>query len=135
MKCCEKNIIFLKDFIYLFLERGEGREKERERHQCVIASCMPLACNPGLCTDWESDWQPLGMQAGTQSTEPHQPGQNIIFYKTDYFLSFTLSSTKWCGRQQTEMSCWLITRPLYIAIMKIQEVTYGQMSGHNIRII
>ena len=23
---------FLKDFIYLFLERGEGREKERERN-------------------------------------------------------------------------------------------------------
>ena len=24
--------LFLKDFIYLFLERGEGREKERERN-------------------------------------------------------------------------------------------------------
>ena len=24
--------IFFKDFIYLFLERGEGREKERERN-------------------------------------------------------------------------------------------------------
>ena len=23
---------FLKDFIYLFLERGEGREEERERN-------------------------------------------------------------------------------------------------------
>ena len=23
-----------KDLIYLFLERGEGREKERERHPC-----------------------------------------------------------------------------------------------------
>ena len=26
------NILFFKDFIYLFLERGEGREKERERN-------------------------------------------------------------------------------------------------------
>ena len=27
-----KNILFKKDFIYLFLERGEGREEERERN-------------------------------------------------------------------------------------------------------
>ena len=27
-----KNSFFWKDFIYLFLERGEGREKERERN-------------------------------------------------------------------------------------------------------
>ena len=29
---------FLKDFIYLFLERREGREKEGEKHQCVVTS-------------------------------------------------------------------------------------------------
>ena len=52
--------IFLKDFIYLFLERG-GREGEREgeKHQCVVASHVPptgdLACNPGMCPDWESN--------------------------------------------------------------------------------
>ena len=30
---------------------------ERGKHQCVGASCMPptgdLACNPGMCPDWE----------------------------------------------------------------------------------
>ena len=26
------------------------------------------------CADWESNEQPFGSQAGTQSTEPHQPG-------------------------------------------------------------
>ena len=31
---------FLKDFIYLFLERGEGREKERERN----INQLPLTC-------------------------------------------------------------------------------------------
>ena len=31
--------LFLKDFIYLFLEREEGREKERERN---INVCLPL---------------------------------------------------------------------------------------------
>ena len=34
---------FLKDFIYLFLERGEGREKKRERN---INVWLPLACPP-----------------------------------------------------------------------------------------
>ena len=32
-----------------------------------------LACNPGLCPDWESNQQPFGLEAGTKSTEPHQP--------------------------------------------------------------
>ena len=66
--------------IYLFLERGEGREGEREgeKHQCVVAPHAPsngeLAHNPGMCPDWESNPQPFGSQAGAQSTEPHQPG-------------------------------------------------------------
>ena len=31
----------LKEFIYLFLDRGEGKEKERERN---ISVCLPLTC-------------------------------------------------------------------------------------------
>ena len=53
-----KYLFFKKDSIYLFLERGEGREGEK--HQCVIASCVPptgdLDCNPGMYPDWESKW-------------------------------------------------------------------------------
>ena len=55
-----------EDFIYLFLDREEGRKKERERN---INVWLPLAHphrGPGL--------QP---RHGTQSTEPHQPGQFI----------------------------------------------------------
>ena len=75
---------FFKDFICLFLERGEGREKERERN---INVCLPLAhhsptrnsaCNPGMCPYWELNQQPSSSQAGTQSTEPHQPGLNLL---------------------------------------------------------
>ena len=40
-----------KDFIYSFLETGEG-ESEGEKYQCVVASCTPptgdLAYNPGM---------------------------------------------------------------------------------------
>ena len=63
----------------MFLERGEGREKERERN---INVRLPLMC-PLLGTwpatqayvlDWESNWWPFGLQACTQSTELRQPG-------------------------------------------------------------
>ena len=71
-----KDILFICLLIYLFLERRERREKEGEKHECVVASHAPLtgdlACNPGMCPDWELNQQPFGSQTGPQSTEPHQ---------------------------------------------------------------
>ena len=68
---------FFKDFIYLLLERGEGRRKSgRETSMCDCLSHAPrgdLALNPGMCPDWESNQQPFSSQASAQSTEPHQP--------------------------------------------------------------
>ena len=65
----KENVIFFKRFIF--------REKEGEKHQCVVASQMPLtgglAHNPGLCPDWEWSWRPFGSQASARSTEPQQP--------------------------------------------------------------
>ena len=61
-------IYFLKRF-YLFIFRQRGREggRQAEKH-CVVAFCMPptgdLARNPGMCPDWESNWQSFGSQAG-----------------------------------------------------------------------
>ena len=37
----ETSFYFLKDFIYLFSERGEGKEKEMERN---INAWLPLLC-------------------------------------------------------------------------------------------
>ena len=52
-------IYFFLKKIYLVLERGEGREKERERNiMCGCLSRTPtgdLACNPGMCPDGESN--------------------------------------------------------------------------------
>ena len=81
--CC-----FKKDFIYVFLEKGEGREKERERninmqeeHQ-TVASCTPpardLAHNLGRCPDQESKRQTFGLWVDAQPTESHQSGLMII---------------------------------------------------------
>ena len=72
-------------YLFIFRERGKEGEREGEKHWCVretlhrlVASCKPLtgdpAWNPGLGADQEWNGQPLNLQAGTQSTEPHQPG-------------------------------------------------------------
>ena len=75
--------IFFLEFTYL-LERWKEGQRERdidvsEKHP-LVASHMPpvgnLACNPGMCPDWESNQQPFSSQASARSTEPHQPGQS-----------------------------------------------------------
>ena len=77
--------IFLKDFIYLFLERGRkgGREGNINvwlpfMHSLLETWPMIQAC----ALDWELNWWPFGSQAGTQSTKPHQPGPKIFFKLT-----------------------------------------------------
>ena len=73
-----------KDFIYLLLARGEGRQKERETSIGCLSRAPPgprpgdLANNPGTSPDWESNQRPFGLQAGTQSTDPHQPGPPYV---------------------------------------------------------
>ena len=51
-------LIFLKEFIYLFLERAEG--KERGRETSMVAPHTPptgnLAHDPKMCPDWEPNW-------------------------------------------------------------------------------
>ena len=63
---------------------GREEEREGEKHQCVFASQVSptrdLACNPGMCPDWESNPWPFASRAHAQSTELHQPGkQHYIF--------------------------------------------------------
>ena len=73
-------LIFKNILLTIFRERGREGERERGKHQCKVASCMPptgdLDCNPGMCPDWEWNLRSFGSKAGTQSTEPHQPGHH-----------------------------------------------------------
>ena len=59
---------FLKYFLYFW------REGKRGKHQCAVASCAPLtgdlALNPGVCPDWELNWQLSASKSRAQSTEP-----------------------------------------------------------------
>ena len=53
--------IFLR-FYFIFREKG----REGEKYQCVVASHMAstgdLACNPGICPDWELNRRPFVLQ-------------------------------------------------------------------------
>ncbi|KAF6125283.1 hypothetical protein HJG60_009802 [Phyllostomus discolor] len=84
--------IYTYMYKYIYIFRGvfqyfvfrDRVVRERERNINVWLSCAPpngdLAHNPGVCPDWELNWQPFGSQASTQSTEPHQPGQSIFIF-------------------------------------------------------
>ena len=79
-------LFFLLRFI--FRERGREGEGEGEEYQRVVAFLVPLSTGdlahiPGMCPDWELNWQtPIpGLQSGTQSTEPQQQGQEVNVYK------------------------------------------------------
>ena len=79
-------ILFFKDFIYFFLERGEGREKERERN---ISVWLPLACAP-LGT-WPTTW--AYALPGNRTCDPLvcRPALNPLSYTSQgYFILFIL---------------------------------------------
>ena len=66
--------------ILFILDRGEGREIERERNSNVWLSLSHTPptletwpITQACALDWKSNQQPFGLQANTQSTEPHQP--------------------------------------------------------------
>ena len=72
---------FLKDRIYLFLERAEGKEKDRERNINVwLPLAQPRLGTQTMCPEWESNQRPFGLEADSQSPEPHQPGQNLTLF-------------------------------------------------------
>ena len=83
-------LIFNILFIYLFLDREREEEREGEKYQCVAAFHTPLAgdlaCNPGMCPNWESNLRPFGSQACAQSTELHQPGLLLFFKKKIFYF-------------------------------------------------
>ena len=56
----ETEVFFFKKTIYLFLERGKGREKGRERNiDWLLVSYIltgDKTCNLGMCPDQELNW-------------------------------------------------------------------------------
>ena len=90
------------DFIYLFLERGEGREKERERNINVWLSVMhplvatwpkTLAC--ALIGNWTRD--PLVLR----------PALNLLSHTSQgLFIIFKLNLLRWhCSQSHASFKC------------------------------
>ena len=97
--------IFFKDLFIYFGERGKEGERQGEKHGSVASLTAPtgdLAHNPGLCPDWESNWWPFGLQAGTQSTEPCQSQLKftsiLLCREGCLMLIFTMKPIKRNGR-------------------------------------
>ena len=57
--CVYDVILFFLDFIYLFLDRGEGREKQRETNNVWLSLARPLLgtwpATQANALDWESN--------------------------------------------------------------------------------
>ena len=68
-----------------------------------------LACNPGMCPDWEWNQPSSGSQAGTQSTELHQPRHD--FTNLNVTKQFALFSS--LSHSLPECRCILIF-PSYV---------------------
>ena len=84
------------------MEEGEGEKHRRVRDTFIICILRAFNWGPGLqhsmCPDWESNFQPFGVQ---QPTEPHRPGHpifnivnNILAYVS--FLICIMADSKVC---------------------------------------
>ena len=44
-------------------------------------------CNPGTCSDWESNWQPFALQDDAKPIEPHWSGLMVCYEAVGYQIS------------------------------------------------
>ena len=99
-------------WLFIFRERGKEGEGEKEKHQCEceVAFHAPptgdLARNPGIHPDWESNRRPFGLQAGTQSTEPHWPGQHFLSSLLKVPSAFVFSQAPLLKEKQTSKQAY-----------------------------
>ncbi|KAF6104359.1 hypothetical protein HJG60_011315 [Phyllostomus discolor] len=86
-----------KYFIYLFLEGGEEREKEREKHSLVASCTSPtreLPCNPSMCPDQKSSLlvhKPCALNSLNHTSQSLAFSFSFLFYSlflSFFFLSF-----------------------------------------------
>ena len=73
--------------MYLFLESKGGIKRGKETSMCGCLSSVPLlgtwpATQADTHPDWESNQWSFGLQASTQSTEPHQPE----LFRSSFFI-------------------------------------------------
>ena len=87
--------LFFKDFIYLFLERGERRETERERHQCVVTSHMHTLLGTWPATQaWaltgNRTGDPLVGSPALNPLSQSSHGKSYFFYLTYFYYKICM---------------------------------------------
>ena len=86
-------IFFFKVLFTYVLERGAGREKERERNIDRLPSYTPWPedwnCNPGIYPDHELNQWPLALWNKAQPTEPNWSAWHYIFMVTSLNRAFS----------------------------------------------
>ena len=83
-------ILFFKDFIYLFLERGEGKEKERGKK---ISVWLPLTC-PLLGT-WPATQACALTENRTSDPLVRRPALNSLSYTSQGWYLYFISQILW----------------------------------------
>ena len=83
--------------MYLILERWEGREKRGEKHQCVVASCVPptgnLAQNQACALTRNGTSNPLVHRSALNPLSHTIQGSSFFFFlitKLDPIISTAL---------------------------------------------
>ena len=63
IKYSHSTLLFLRFYLFIFRERGKEEKKGRETSMGCLSQAPngDLACNPGMCPDWESNWQFFGL--------------------------------------------------------------------------
>ena len=97
-----------KNFFNLFLERGEGKEKERETSMCGCLSSAPH-WGPGL---YNPGIAPLGNQTGNHLA--CRPALNPLSYTSQALLAFKGGKHKGLNlcRLNAQISCTLSKSPM-----------------------
>ena len=83
---------FLRFYLLIFRERGrEGARGGDIIDWLSLAHPQPrdLACNPGMCSDWESNQRLFDLQDDVQPTEPYQSGLHALCIYYFLFLFYT----------------------------------------------
>ena len=71
-----------KDFIYLFLEWGEGRERNINVWMPPMSPNGDLARNLGMSPDWELNGQPFGLQSKLNPLSYNRQGGHSFLWLT-----------------------------------------------------
>ena len=122
-------VFFLKDFVYLFLERVEGKEEERERNinvwlplMCPKLGTWPATQECSLTRNWTGD--PLVCRPALNPLSYTSQGQIQLFLDRKYYVRFDVrvandsrSSKRGLNRRRQNPS----SRELSSSILRTEE--------------